>query len=297
LIGGCGYVGSALRFYLAERSFEVDALDLEWFGNPGIAENSVRDYADLTKEDLREYDAVILLAGHSSVLMCEKNREAAFKNNVQNFVELLGKLEGQKFLYASSASVYGNTRGKDAREDEDRFEPAGYYDVCKCEIDYYTRLSGLDYYGLRFGTVNGFAPHTRTDVMLNKMVASSKRSGALEVANLEVNRPILGVRDLCRAVGKILESRDRKPGLYNLASFNITVGEIAERAASVLEVPVVRKPSSNAYDMRISTTKFEDAFDFKFQETVETIVELLQENWDRALKTTRSEPRAYVRSG
>jgi nucleoside-diphosphate-sugar epimerase len=295
LLGSGGYIGSALVPQLVEDSTGVEAVDLAWFDTRARAKRQSRDFGSITPDEVAEFRTVMLLAGHSSVAMCERNREAAFHNNVANFVELLGKLHNQRFLYASSASVYGNTHGEDGREDEKRFEPRTYYDLCKCEIDHYAQLSNLDYYGLRFGTVNGFAPHLRTDVMLNRMVESFLATGSIRVSNPEVNRPILGIRDLCRAVRAILERAEPAPGLYNLASFNATVGEIAERAAAILGAKIELAPPTPAYDMRVSTEKFERTFNFKFEETVESIVEDLVTNWDRAVKTTRSERKAYVR--
>ncbi len=280
---------------LFETSCSVGTVDLDWFAGKRSVEAELRDLASVPRGEIAGYDALVLLAGHSSVAMCDRNRESAFHNNVANFVELLGKLDTQRFLYASSASVYGNTHGEDAREDEDRFSPRTYYDLCKCEIDYYARLSDLDYYGLRFGTVNGFSPHLRTDVMLNRMVESFLASGTIRVSNPRVNRPILGIRDLCRAVVAILERPERTPGLYNVASFNATVGELAERAAAVLGARIEYTPPTPAYDMRVSTEKFQRTFNFAFEDTVESIVQDLVANWNRAIKTTRNERKPYVR--
>ena len=68
---------------------------------------------------------------------------------------------------------------------------------------------------------------------------------------------------------------DRR-GLYNLASFNATIGEIGERVAAHLCVPLERTPDTFTYDFSIATEKFQEVYDFAFTETVETIVEGLQ---------------------
>jgi len=102
IIGGCGYIGSRLFNFLKRKDYDVTSLDLELFGNPNIP-NTKANYDVLTKEDIARFDNVILLAGHSSVKMCESNMIGCFRNNVQYFVELLSKIsENQKFIYASS---------------------------------------------------------------------------------------------------------------------------------------------------------------------------------------------------
>lgn len=296
LLGGSGYLGSAVHAYLKGSAWTADTLDLEWFGSPAGVQSSVRDYATLTRAELAEYSAVILFAAHASVLMCARDREAAFTNNVANFVELLGKLDGQRFVYASSARVYGAEPGVEASEVEDRFQAATYYDLMKCEIDHYARLSDVDYYGLRLGTASGFAPHLRTDVMLNKMYASWRETGTIHVVNPEVSRPILGVQDLCRAVEVVLDTESPRPGLYNLASFNSTVGEIAESAAHLLGAEIMTAPPALAHDMRMSTRKFQETFGFQFRDTPQAILTSLEGGWETALKTTREEAPAYVQA-
>ena len=81
ILGGCGYIGSAL-FPFLRKKFEVDTVDLEWFGNLINAQNVKEDFKNLKEEVLDDFDTIILLAGHSSVQMCDKNMMSAFKNNV-----------------------------------------------------------------------------------------------------------------------------------------------------------------------------------------------------------------------
>ena len=45
IIGGCGYVGSAIGKYLTDKH-EVTNVDLEWFGNHSYAHTINMDYND-----------------------------------------------------------------------------------------------------------------------------------------------------------------------------------------------------------------------------------------------------------
>lgn len=286
ILGGNGYIGSKL-FLQLQKLHKVSTVDLEWFGrtNP---ENYKMDYRHLGTSFVQEFDAVILLAAHSSVPMCKDDMLSSFRNNVVNFVELLGKMKlRQKFIYASSSSIYGNTASVAANECWPEFDPKTYYDLGKQEIDCYAKLSNIEYYALRFGTVNGASPNLRTDIMINKMYETAIQSGKIEVFNKNTYRPILGISDLCRAVECILHGGDNR-GVYNLASFNASVGEIASEIKNILpEIEIEDKGFTQTYNFSIDVSKFKKTYDFEFNESVSTIVKSLKDNWDTMNKSVR----------
>lgn len=287
LLGGVGYISSQLLLHL-QKQFDVVTVDLEWFGNFVNLDNFKVDYRTLDSWYFKEFDAVILLAGHSSVQMCQNARLSSFKNNVVNFVELLGKIKkNQKFIYASSSSIYGNTENNAVAEDWSHYRPQNYYDLNKQEIDYYAQLSDIEFYGLRFGTVNGPSPNLRTDLMINKMYETAL-VGRVEIFNRHICRPILGIEDLCRAIEAIILGDDHR-GIYNLASFNSTVGEIAENVCKFFDgkVSLVDKGTTPSYNFSINTDKFTSTYNFTFKETVETIVHALCQNWSAMQKSIR----------
>jgi nucleoside-diphosphate-sugar epimerase len=298
IIGGCGYIGSRLFNYLKQKDYDVTSLDLELFGNPNIP-NTKRNYNTLTKEELSKFDNIILLAGHSSVKMCESNMIGCFKNNVQYFVELLSKIsKNQKFIYASSSSVYGNVNRNIVTEECEEYVAGSFYDLSKAEIDHYVKIfDEVNYYGLRFGTVNGFSPNTRNDVMINAMVSSAIANGEIKVFNPMIRRPILYINDLCRAVETIiLEGNHSNRGLYNLASFNSTADIIGRKTSEVFddvklsviereptpEENINKKLNSKVYDFAISSDKFISTFNFKFEGTIKDIATELKENLNKA---------------
>jgi UDP-glucose 4-epimerase len=276
ILGGTGYIGSALFLYLKKKNYIVDTVDIEWFGNIVNPKNIRKDFASLEKKLLDQYDIVILLAAHSSVAMCEDNMLPSFKNNIQNFVFLLEKLTHQKLIYASSSGVYGSAGVRLMSEKEDRYVPTNYYDLTKKTIDYYALLSGVECYGLRFGTVNGWSPNLRTDLMINKMIEAAKKTKKIHIFNSHVSRAILGITDLCRVMGTIIEADDKR-GIYNIGSFNKTVKEIASDVAEMLQgitiINMGEKNINKVYNFAIDTTKFEQTFGFTFHDSVRTLVE------------------------
>lgn len=293
IIGGCGYIGSALSSFLNASGFVVRSIDLEWFGNFLPTKNVAMDFRNLGRSFLNEHSAVILLAGHSSVQMCVDVRRSVFQNNVSNFIELLDKISpDQKLIYASSSSLYAGCFGS-ADENYSAYIPTNYYDLSKKEIDLYAALSNAEYYGLRFGTVNGPSLNFRTDLMINKMYLNAKATGKISIYNKEVRRPILGIRDLCRGILAILTA-NRTPGIYNMASFNCSVGEIAERVGALTGAAIEDKGSSPTYDFHIDTTRFQKTFDFEFMDTVESIVSSIDDKIDQCHQTSRSIAKKYA---
>ena len=303
LLGGNGYIGSKLLPFLQELNYDITNVDICWFGHQ-FKDTIVKDYRDLSSEYLSKYDTIILLAGHSSVKMSEGDLKSCFHNNVTNFVELLGKLKNQKLIYASSSSVYGSVGGKTVTENFYGFKPYNQYDISKHCIDLYAEKSDVEFYGLRFGTLNGYAPITRTDVMINSMTSSALLNNEIKLYIKDIMRPILGINDLCRAIKTIIECKEDKRGLYNLASFNKTAEQIAYEVSNTLNIPVVEyesdptqvkntKLQTKTYNFSISTRKFCREFNFKFRETVESITTELKENFDNMIRTDRSKAVEY----
>jgi len=299
IIGGCGYAGSAIDKHLSNKH-EITNVDLEWFGNYSNSINVNVDFNNLTEKFLDSFNVVILTAGHSSVKMCDHDLASSFNNNVRNFVNLTNKLKDQKFIYASSASVYGNTSASEIAEDNVNFSPINYYDMTKLHIDHIMQLSNLDYYGLRFGTVNGPAPNIRTDVMINAMVNTAMQKGEIHVFNKDTRRSILGINDLCRAIETIIDSNKKaNRGVYNIASFTNTAGEIAEAVGRIAGVSVIDKDppavifneklQNKTYDFGISTTKFENTFNFKFTDTLDSITQEMVDNYANCNRDHRAE--------
>ena len=303
LIGSNGYIGTKLYTELIKTHL-VTCVDVDWF-NLSYSDYIKTDYNNLEASFIQKHDIVILLAGHSSVKMCEGITGSAFSNNVTNFINLISKIKNQKFIYASSSSVYGSVGGKTVSEKYCGFKPYNQYDISKHVIDLYAEKSDLEFYGLRFGTVNGYSPVMRNDVMINSMVTSAMENKEIKLYIKDIMRPILGINDLCRAVSTIIDSNQDLRGIYNLASFNKTAEQIAYEVSDVINVPVneyLADPTqlvninaqTKCYNFSISTRKFERAFDFKFFETVESITTGIVSNYNNITQTTRNEIQNYV---
>lgn len=303
IIGGMGYTGVALVDYL--KSFNnkhIVVIDSENYNGSVKKRNDVEyitaKFQSLPRHYYSQFSDIILLGGQGSVSN-SKNVLNVIDNNIKNFAWLLENItDQQKLIYASSSSIYGNTSNKEVDEDYSKtngYTPYNYYDWSKQTIDQLAELSNKHYYSLRFGTVNGFSRNLRSDVMINSMSYNAKKNGKIFVSNKDVNRPILGINDLCRAILTIINHGEKHlSGFYNLNSFNSTVGDIAKIVSYKWNVPCEElnthnqnteksinfKLQTNSYNFKIHSTKFINTFHFQFQDTLHSIIDELIKFWD-----------------
>src|SRR5215467_15320823 len=109
--GGAGYVGSLLIPVLVEHGYEVDVIDLLWFGNhlPKGVKVIRKDLFQCTEADLRGYEQVLFLAGLSNDPMAEFDPSMHFVSNaaLPSYLAYIAKHAGVKrFIFGSSCSVY-----------------------------------------------------------------------------------------------------------------------------------------------------------------------------------------------
>jgi len=303
IIGGNGYVGSRLCNDYKDI-YNVTSVDYT-SPNNNLIHNYQCDFNELDEDFYSMYNVIILLAGHSSVKMCEGKIEYAFNNNVRNFVNLINKLKPHhKFIYASSSSVYGNVGKKIVNEKHHNFVPHNHYDVTKHMIDLYADKIPCEYYGLRFGTVNGSSPTVRKDVMINSMTYNALNDGEIKLYIKDIIRPILGIKDLSRAIQTIIDSNIDSRGIYNLASFNETAENIAYGVSKITNIPVKEyetdptnitnaKLQTKSYNFSIDSSKFIKTFNFEFKETIESITDSLVIDFKNIIFVDRNQPKEY----
>lgn len=233
--GGAGYVGSALIPKLLERGYDVDVVDLFWFGNSLPADVRIihRDLFDLRAADLEGCDQVIFLAGLSNDPMAEfsPSKNFIFNGAAPAFLCYIAKqARVRRYIYASSCSVYGYTENE--LFDEDRPVASAYpYGISKLQGERAVmQLIDADFsvIALRKGTISGFSPRMRFDLIVNTMFKCAMKDGLIHVNNPATWRPVLSIEDATMAYIRAVEADQSLSGIFNIASGNHTVGEVAD---------------------------------------------------------------------
>lgn len=240
--GGAGYVGSALVPKLAEHGYEVEVIDLLWFGNhlPPSIKVTKKDLFECTTKDFEGFDQVVFLAGLSNDPMAEFNPAMNFVHNaaLPSYLAYIARNAGvRRFIYGSSCSVYGYT--VDELYDEESPVASGYpYGISKLQGErgvLQMRGDGFSTIALRKGTISGYSPRMRFDLIVNTMFKSAMRDRRITVSNPAIWRPVLDIRDAIRGYIRAIQADYSINGVFNITSDNYTVGQVGDLVKEELE--------------------------------------------------------------
>lgn len=284
--GGAGYIGSHLIPVLIEHGYEVEVIDLLWFGNhlPESVRVVRKELLQCKEDDLKGYEQVIFLAGLSNDPMAEFDPSANFLSNgaLPSYLAYIAKRAGVKrFIYASSCSVYGYTVNQ--LYDEESPVTCGYpYGISKLQGERgVLQLQDRDFsvIALRKGTVCGYSPRMRMDLIVNTMFKSAMTQRLVTVNNASIWRPILDIRDAATAYLRGIQADYSINGVYNVASGNYTVGQVGDMVKHRVEKLTGKKVGiqiKQVQDFRNYKVTFEKArtyLGFQPQHSVEEIIE------------------------
>lgn len=289
--GGAGYIGSALIPKLIARGYEVDTVDLLWFGNHLPSEVKIinKDIFDLRENDIDGYEQVIFLAGLSNDPMAEHSPGMNFIHNAAApayLAYLSKKVKAKRFIYAGSCSVYGYTVNQ--LYDENSPAVSNYpYGISKLQGEKAVLQMSEKHFSticFRQGTVSGYSPRMRLDLIVNTMFKSAVTKKEIIVNNPSIWRPILSIEDVCNAYIRAIEASDDISGIFNIASGNYTVGETADLVKNVVESKMKMKIKLTIYhhldyrNYKVSIEKAINVLSFKPSHNVESIVDDLIKN-------------------
>ena len=121
---------------------------------------------------------------------------------------------------------------------------------------------------LRKGTVGGWSPRMRFDLVVNTMVKSALSSGVITVNNPNTWRPLIDVRDVCTAYIRAIESDLDVTGVYNISYDNYTIGRLAdeikdELAAAGKKVEIKVNSIQDSRNYKVNTLKARTELDFR----------------------------------
>ncbi|HEX9007182.1 MAG TPA: SDR family oxidoreductase [Bacteroidota bacterium] len=248
IAGGAGYIGSALIPRLLDRGYDVAVCDLLWFGNylpPSVSVEQKNVFA-VTREELSGFDQVIFLAGLSNDPMAEFSPSMNFIYNAAApaYLAYQAKLAGaRRFIYAGSCSVYGYTVNELYNESSPAVSKHPY-GISKLQGEKaVTQLTekGFSTVCFRQGTVSGYSPRMRLDLIVNTMTKTALEKKEIVINNPSIWRPILSIDDACSAYIRAVEASEEISGVFNIASGNYTVGETADIVREVVEAELGAK--------------------------------------------------------
>jgi UDP-glucuronate 4-epimerase len=207
--GGAGFIGSNLtRALLAQGAHVIVVDEFNDFYDPAIKEHNITAFSKnprfrLYRQDIREFvgirnifeshgralqsGGIIHLAARAGVRPSLKEPRLYLETNVTgtlNLAELAREFKVNKFIFASSSSVYGdNPKQVPFREDQDISKPISPYASTKAMgeslLHTYSHLYGLQVVALRFFTVYGAGQ--RPDLAIHKFTRLIDQGKAIPV--------------------------------------------------------------------------------------------------------------------
>lgn len=292
--GGAGYVGSVLVPELLRRGYRVKVLDLFLYGREPLApvadhpdleliEGDIRDAAAV-RRSLQGAQAVIHLACISNDPSVELDPDLSRTVNFESFgpyVRMAREAGVQRFLFASSGSVYGVSDDPDVTE-EHPLVPVSLYNKYKAQCEpLLLEASGPDFVAtiVRPATICGYSPRQRLDLTVNILTTHAFCKGQITVFGGSQMRPNLHMRDMVNLYCQLLaESPARIEGeIFNAAYQNFSVSEtaevvrriVAEEMPELAEIPIVTEPSDDIRSYHISSAKIRTVLGFVPQFTIE----------------------------
>lgn len=300
--GAGGYVGSLLIPALLKEGYNVKAHDIYWYGDDvfdGVEDKSglevikgdLRD-ADLLKKTMPGSDAVIHLACISNDPSYDLDPNLAKSINYDAFLPLvdIAKEAGvQRFIYASSSSVYGIKDDPEVTEDLP-LEPLTDYSKYKALCEEYLNAAASDEFvvtTIRPSTVCGYAPRLRLDLTVNILTNHAINNGKITVFGGQQKRPNLHIKDMVAVYLFMLKQDPSKiqQKIYNVGYENFKVMEIAEKVKATLgsDVDIVVTPTDDNRSYHVNSDKIKNELGFVPQHTIEDAIMELKEAFDKGL--------------
>jgi len=264
--GGAGFIGSHIVDKLVAEGFEVTVVDnldtgrLENIahhqGKEGFhfIKGDIRDF-NLVKETIKDMDAVFHEAALASVTLSVENPILTNDINVTGTLNLLkasSDLGVKRFIYASSAAIYGETPSPQKREDMTP-NPTSPYGASKLAAENYVKLFhkvyGLEAVSLRYFNVYG--PRQRFDIQcayggaitifINRLL---RNMPPIIYGDGEQTRDFVYIQNVIEANMLALKSKNAAGEVFNIGTgTNVSVNQLAVLLKGMMN----RKNMKNVY--------------------------------------------------
>jgi nucleoside-diphosphate-sugar epimerase len=289
--GGAGYVGSVLVPKLLAASHKVRVLDTYYFGDyvlDGVKSNpnlmqiraDLRD-APAVDNALRGCDAVIHLACVSNDPSFELDPSLGRSINYDAFLPLvqLSKKNGvERFIYASSSSVYGIKEEDNVTEDlplKPLTDYSKYKAMCE-EVLEAQREPGFTTLTIRPATVCGYSPRLRLDLSVNILTNLAYNKRQITVFGGSQRRPNLHIEDMTDLYVEALKwPSDKIDGkIYNAGWQNLSISDIAKLVKKEVgdDVQIVTSPTDDLRSYHISSEKIKRELGWMPKRTIQNAV-------------------------
>lgn len=293
LIGGAGYVGSAITSTLLKNGHEISVLDnfvydnqyaiQPFIGDPNyqIFKGDMGNYSDLNKS-YNKHDAVIILAGLVGDPITKKFPEQSKSVNevaIKNCIDFFDDKSINNLIFISTCSNYGLIQEDELADEEYPLSPLSLYAKAKVATEKYIleKKGKVNYSAtvLRFATAFGLSPRMRFDLSVSEFTKELFSGNELLVFDEHTWRPYCHIRDFGRLIEKVLAA-DRKFIDFEIFNAGGEINNHTKKMIVDLILKYVEKGKvsytdngSDPRNYKVSFKKVKEILDFEPQFTVE----------------------------
>lgn len=281
LTGSAGYVGSVVGGLLEAAGHDVVGLDTALYDGCDLAPLHAPapdlrlDIRDVERRHLEGFDAVVHLAALSNDPIGELDGDLTGAINHRATVTLAEAARAagvERFIFASSCSMYGAAGGSDLIGEDAPLAPLTAYAVSKVRSEKSLAELLTDDFtvtSLRFATAYGVSPRLRLDIVLNNLVGWAITTGAVRLQSDGMAwRPLIHVEDMGSAIQAVLEApREHVHGeAFNAGTVgaNFLVRDLAlvvAEAVGGVEVEFAADASPDLRSYRVDFSKIAETLD------------------------------------
>jgi nucleoside-diphosphate-sugar epimerase len=282
--GGSGYVGSKLIPKMIKIGHEVTVFDLMIYG-----ENVLDNHKNLKKikGDIRNNNLLKkIIPGHEAVmhLACISN-DPSFELNpslgksinydaFEPLVKISRDSKVNRFIYASSSSVYGIKKEKNVTEDM-KLEPLTDYSKFKAECEkILNKYKSEDFITttIRPSTVCGYSRRQRLDLVVNILANNAFHNREIKVFGGDQLRPNIHIDDMVDSYLAILDAHPQiiNGEIFNVGFKNQSVNELALDVREVIgkDVKITNIESNDNRSYHVSSEKIKSTLGFVTKRTI-----------------------------
>lgn len=300
--GGAGYVGSRLIPELLDAGYEVNVLDLYIYGkdvfgsyhtHPSLKEfqGDMRD-PEVVRRAMAGCDAVIHLACISNDPSFDLDPELGKSINFDAFrpmVKIAKELKVNRFIYASSSSVYGIKSEPNVTE-ELSLDPLTDYSKYKAACEEVLKeeaAPGFETLIVRPSTVCGYSNRLRLDLTVNILTTHAYFNKKIRVFGGKQLRPNIHIEDMCDAYLCFLAAKKEQIDgkTFNVGYHNLSVEEIAKLVKQSFseDIAIEVEPTNDNRSYHVSSEKLKKELGFTAKHTVEDAINDLIAAFDKGL--------------
>ncbi len=289
VIGGAGYIGSALLPKLLDQGCRVRILDRFLYGYEPIQDLLDHPRLELLEGDFRHVEKVVqgmqgmdsvvhlgAIVGDPASALDERVTVAVNLTATQMIAQVAKACGVPRFVFASTCSVYGAS--DELLDEQSPVNPISLYGRTKLAAEQgLLRMADESFAPtvLRFSTIYGFSGRTRFDLVVNLLTAMAKIDGRITIHGGDQWRPFVHVDDAALGVASVLRAPLSVVGneTFNIGSDdqNYTiqqVGEMIHEQVFAAEL-IVAGDDVDKRNYRVNFAKVNQALDYKPQWTVQ----------------------------